>query len=162
VVSDRIALNDMSGPDLTAADVNGDGRSDIVLRSNRVLIVMARQPDGSLTEMLRAIDPVGFSGSSGQVHVTDLDNDGLTDFLMCGSTDTLALFQTPGPGLEYTTLEKCSAPSGERASIALYDYDADGVRDIIIAGGDGRRFPSTKSSLLTVLLADLKPFATAR
>ncbi|MFK8013960.1 MAG: FG-GAP-like repeat-containing protein [Gammaproteobacteria bacterium] len=162
VVSDRIALNDIGAPNLTVADVNGDGRSDIVLRSSNVLIVLARQPDGALTETLRAIDPVGFSSSSGQVHVTDLDNDGLTDFLMCGSTNTLALFQTPGPGLEYTTLEKCSAPSGELASIALYDYDADGARDIIIAGGDGRRFPSTKSSLLTVLLTNLKPYATPR
>src|SRR5260221_593263 len=71
---------------LASGDLNGDGRTDLVLLAENHLYLFAQTPDHSLAEP----EKIPFSGTVKSVQVLDIDGDGREDLL-------LANWDTPNP-----------------------------------------------------------------
>lgn len=63
---------------LDTGDLNGDGRTDLVLLGESVVYYFAQEPDGSLAEP----EPIPYTGVVRAVQVLDIDGDGRQDLLL--------------------------------------------------------------------------------
>jgi hypothetical protein len=68
---------------LCAGDLNGDGRTDLVLLAENQLYFLSQEQDGSLGEPRK----IPFSGSIRSVQVVDVDGDGRKDLLLVNWED---------------------------------------------------------------------------
>ncbi len=76
----RFALDD-GLPDynaLTSGDVNGDGRTDMVLLAEKHLYLITQRPDGTLADP----EKLPYAGSAKAVQILDLDGDKRDDLLL--------------------------------------------------------------------------------
>lgn len=114
-----------------AADINGDGRSDVVYASllPSELVVMFGNGDGTFADPL--IWPVGSPNSANGVAVADFNHDGLPDVAVSlFADDELAIFLNTGTGtLQFEgTFSTGAGPD----QIAATDLDADGNIDLAV------------------------------
>jgi hypothetical protein len=68
---------------LAAGDLNGDGRTDLVLLGEKCVYFLAQKEDHTLAEPVK----IPFSGSVKSVQVLDVDGDGLSDLLLVNWED---------------------------------------------------------------------------
>ncbi len=124
---------------LAIADVNGDGRSDILAGSGTSFAVALQAADGTLTPAVSY--PVPMAGAqpqyAGWIVTGDFDRNGKTDVVVTSggpSSSSVFLFApnatgTLGSPRRFTTL------GGAEARVA--DYNADGLPDLITFGSPG-------------------------
>jgi hypothetical protein len=73
----------LSANALNTGDINGDGRTDLVLLGDKVIYLLTQKEDHTLGEPQK----IPFSGSVKAVQVLDVDGDGLSDLLLVNWED---------------------------------------------------------------------------
>lgn len=122
--------------DVTAGDVDGDGRPDLVIdQSSGTLSVLHNQDGGSFTNA--ASVSVGENHVLNDVKLADLDGDGRLDLLVADNGDWL---EPGGGGVAVFRNESGSFTAASvlvagdaSTSMAIADYDGDGLPDLAVA-----------------------------
>lgn len=119
--------------DMKAADVNHDGKQDVILlqqssATNVSLITMIGNGDGTFRAPVKT--PVTASGS---IAVADLDGDGNVDVVLNGQTKMLEIYRGNSDGS--FTLRSSKKPANILAGspLVLTDLNGDGKLDLISA-----------------------------
>ena len=139
--------------DLAVGDVNGDGRSDIVLAAYDVVAVFYQSAGGGYDPVLTLAAGKRVSG----VALTDLDGDGRTDIVVAnagnapdggtGAATVTVLLQTVPGGFVATNI-----PVAEGARrVAIGDLNDDGLPDVVVIS-IVYQAPLSTPSPVTVLL----------
>ncbi len=157
------ALGDLQGEPLSpsAADIDGDGRTDIVLGTGRGFVATLIQQAGSsfkAGEPLRQREAPIDVGSFSAPVLADWDGDGLADLVVGDDAGTIHVFPRLastrgggaaepafGPGwqleVEGETIRVDAEPPGfpyEYVQPLVLDWDGDGDVDLLVGGADGR------------------------
>ncbi|MGB2867825.1 MAG: FG-GAP-like repeat-containing protein [Bacteroidota bacterium] len=139
--------------DMQAADLNGDGATDLVLADeygNGVRIIYQ-----DLAGNLHEAPSLKNSYGSFSIRVADVNNDGLPDIISLpiyfkglyyghihasdAPDSFLVYYQQPGSNfdsLRYYPLNKSIVKPGSWANIQAADVNGDGLVDVVISGGD--------------------------
>jgi hypothetical protein len=125
---------------LDVADVDGDGRIDLVASGYAGITVMRQQPGGTFAAAtLSGANP---APNGLGVAVGDLDGDGRQEIFATGgyfgdsfSSNTLYA-ATPGGGFALASYLP-TGTTGPAAHVRLVDVDGDGRTDAVVAHGDG-------------------------
>ena len=137
---------------LLVGDVDGDGRSDIVLGLASGPRLWSQRPDGTLAPMT-FIDGEPFAGA---LKLADINGDGLPDIITVDGLGTLAvrLRQSDGtwaPTALYPGDFLGTAP--DAAAVAVGDIDGDGRPDVLAGGNRFMQRPVPITSQAIRLLA---------
>lgn len=129
--------------DARAADLDGDGDQDVVVavfgwrKVGRIVWLENQgQKDGAARFELREIDP---RPGTSDVSVTDLNGDGLPDFvaLISQQFETVVAFINLGDAVFHPqTLFAADHPNWGSSGIELVDLDQDGDQDVLYSNGD--------------------------
>lgn len=132
-------LSDDGGGPLQVVDVDGDGRTDVVTVSGGRVHLLFQDGSGALGGEVAYGDPSGATpfGAYGEVHVADMDGDGVPDLVFqSGPLElSVALQTTPrgfGPPTSWTVP---TSSWGAFDSFALGDLDGDGRADVVTVEG---------------------------
>ncbi len=144
----NVALSDMPGA-LLAADLNNDGRLDLVAtfaakNSVGVLLADSAHAGKFLAQQTYAVGPQPSS-----LAVSDLDGDGLLDILATNSGDKtvstlLGDKAHPGQLLPQQIYVTANVPT----AVAVADFNGDGVPDVVVANAGVNGGSNTVSLLL--------------
>ena len=126
--ADETVVGNNVGP-LGVADVDGDGRLDVVTCRSDVLLTLPGLGDGTLGALVPT--GVGFAGTVPRaLELADLDDDGVPDLLAADGTGLLHALRGLGDG---TFLQLQVQPTGGVGSdIATGDIDGDGLLDAAV------------------------------
>ncbi|WP_197168162.1 FG-GAP-like repeat-containing protein [Neorhodopirellula pilleata] len=123
---------DFNTEPLTVADINGDGRDDVIVglsQANQTRVYLA-----GIGGVLSAGATLATSGRVLATASADVDGDGDRDILVTTANGELLVFSNSGTGLfadgvSFTTVS-------QPRSITTGDYDADGDLDVFIGSND--------------------------
>lgn len=125
--------------DARLADVNGDGRDDLVTLLTNYVSVRLANPDGGFGDARL----LGTAGANAALIVADRDGDGLADVAVaCGATPAqrVLAWRSLGAGTDgraaFGTASQVALPSPATASV-LADVNADGIADLLVAHAAG-------------------------
>ena len=138
----------LSGTPISVAvgDINGDGFQDIAVAApyqyNQAYIYLLYGSSSGAFTYGGAIDPRGFTD---YVRLADLNGDGVVDIITLGTVETTfeGLFTTNGAmsvfyGPSYGSPIDSSIPyPAEPASVAITDFNGDGINDLATSNMDG-------------------------
>lgn len=131
--------------DIALGDLNGDGRTDIVVTGNRGAAatrqILVAINDGGLAFTQVAVDP-GSGLANGEPALADFDNDGDLDLLVSGvdpaNARQLRVYRNNGDGtFDPAQVEVPGAAGngmGTRGAVDWGDYDNDGDQDVVACG----------------------------
>ncbi|AAR34914.1 VCBS repeat-containing protein [Geobacter sulfurreducens] len=131
------ALSTDTAGTLAIADLNSDGRKDIVVASvqgsNGLLSIFFQETGGLGAEQTYTSVPVVYGG---EVHVADMNNDGRNDIIVQSDLKQLAVIKQSSPGIfnatpDYYTVQTSYWP--DFRSFAVGDINGDGLADIVAA-----------------------------
>ncbi|MFZ9853934.1 MAG: FG-GAP repeat domain-containing protein [Limisphaerales bacterium] len=119
---------------LTAGDLNGDGRKDLVLLAEKHLYLIRQQPDGTLAEPER----LPYTGTIRAIQVLDLNRDGRQDLLLVNwDSSTPFRFRLQREDGQFEP--EVHLPLNPIRSYCAEDLDGDGIPEIVcIAAKSGR------------------------
>ena len=154
---------------VTAADVNGDGKPDlIVANANSVSVLLNATAPGAATASFAALKSFSVGNSPVAVTAADLNGDGKRDLIVTNSVSNTisALLNTTAPGAATAsfaaqqTFATGSSPYGVRAA----DVNGDGKPDLIVSNNKGNTVSvlvnTTTPGSSTLSFAAQKTFAT--
>ncbi|MBV8755033.1 MAG: VCBS repeat-containing protein [Hyphomicrobiales bacterium] len=141
----NIVPGNYSGATLNLADINGDGRMDVVAsfqNANGWQLVAATSVGGGTFSQASAGSFVGFNATGWLVASGDLNGDGRTDFLLYrASTSMLQAYLAFSKGdgtFEFLAAGSCSNPNLPVAqgnfnnwTVSLADFNGDGRADLV-------------------------------
>ena len=156
----------------TIADVNGDGKADIIVSNDdgSDVTILLGIGDGTVT-----VPTVGFAVGGYPYHpalVGDFNGDGLADILVGDAEFSYAYLQGYGDGTFRSALNYYAATNSYGLEIASGDFNGDGIPDFVVGGccdsalgisvflsrADGSLMPAvnygTGGELETVVVAD--------
>ena len=117
--------------DLASADLNGDGRPDLVTSAGSGVAVLLGAGRGRFSPATRIL----LEHRPGAVALADLDRDGNLDVVTAGTDGSVTVLLGAGDG---SFVLKGTYPSGASASfdVVAGDLSGDSVPDVATAGGD--------------------------
>lgn len=125
--------------DARLADVNGDGRDDLVTMLPNYVSVRLASSDGAFGDARL----LGTAGANAALTVADRDGDGLADVAVaCGAAPAqrVLAWRSLGSGADgravFGTASQVALPSPATASM-LADVNADGIADLLVAHASG-------------------------
>jgi hypothetical protein len=126
----------LAGPDVVFADINGDGRTDVLQASSDGLLIRFNSKDGlGPVQRKPAIDPYNVDVVPGDPYVRfeDLNGDGLVDVVWM-TNDWMKTWLGRGDGT-FAPLDRYDYPWGTGAfsdkEVFFADLDRDGLLDLI-------------------------------
>jgi FG-GAP-like repeat/Secretion system C-terminal sorting domain/IPT/TIG domain len=146
--------------DLKIADVDGDGKPDIIVIDANILVYLNTSSAAGISFAPASVYPITFQFAPYQVALNDLDGDGKPDFAVVNSTaDSVMIIQnnsTPGR-VSFGALT--SLPTGSNPqTVAIADLDRDGLQDLIV----GNASSNTVSVFLNKSRPGLLSFAPGK
>lgn len=131
--------------DLTAADLNGDGKSDLVIGAlSNLLVIYMNDGVGGFGPPTRYIPPTEFpgSGSFQQMASGDFNGDGKIDIAYTQYQSARKLRFLMGDGTGNLALTASIDLVGNESSITVGDLDGNSMTDVLVAGahGNGLRY----------------------
>ena len=132
----KYPVSSFTGSGFAVADVNNDGLPDIIrsgvdLNSNGVVSILFQGQTGTLnSEATYTHAPVN---NEGELHVADMNNDGLNDIVFQSGTKQLAVIKQLSPGTFSITPDYYTVQTGYWPyfnSFALGDLNNDGRADL--------------------------------
>ena len=126
--------NIRSGVAIGVADMNGDGRDDVVrLHEAKMPLIELQQVDGTFVR--------GYSGIPYQIKqwalaLADVNGDGRTDFATGGYQDGLKVFQANSSGSSWSP-STLTSPVFFPQAVNFVDIDNDGFLDLFACNDDG-------------------------
>jgi hypothetical protein len=148
--------------DIAVADINGDGKPDIVVAdrtvgAGRVVILLQNPNDPGTFEAPQVINLVNAVSS---VAIADLNGDGKPDIIAANSDSggnngqVSVFYQNPAAGKEGTFFAPVTFPVGPQPTVVkVADINHDGLPDLVVGdlgpGTDGEGYPG-----VAVLLQD--------
>ncbi len=145
---------------VTAADVNGDGKPDLIvtnLNSNTVSVLLNTTATGATTPSFAAQQTFATGSDPQFVTAADLNGDGKPDLIVAnrGASTVSVLLNTTAPGAATPSFaaQQTFATGSLPESVKAADLTGDGKPDLIVANGD--------SNTVSVLLNTTAPGATA-
>lgn len=127
----------MNPAEAMLADVDGDGRQDLLYRNNgRVWVRLLTDSGFSATEL--QTDMAGLAGT----HAFDADNDGRSDFLQTANGKwVIVKVVSIGPSQINLRRIYTNRQTGDELTARLVDFDGDGLTDLLDrANGSGEVF----------------------
>ncbi|TAF64075.1 MAG: hypothetical protein EAZ55_12180 [Cytophagales bacterium] len=128
--------------DVEVADIDGDGKIDIV-SSNQIgsasqMISVFRNVYTSgaiLTTSFTRTDLTGVFSQPQQIDVGDIDNDGKPDIVASTNQGTINIFENNSTSgtISFSAFASRNVTAGVSRSIAIADFDGDGLNDIAIS-----------------------------
>ncbi|NHB69202.1 FG-GAP-like repeat-containing protein, partial [Perlabentimonas gracilis] len=137
-----IDLEGISGGDALWGDLNNDGYVDLFLLGHGATIVYINNGDNTFTRLNNTGIPNVEYGSAA---IGDYDNDGFLDIVLTGQTNKriASVFRNNGDGT-FTEQIDIELEGVAWGSIALGDYDNDGLLDIVISGMENGEKQATR------------------
>jgi hypothetical protein len=115
---------------LAVADLNNDGRLDIVTANNSFgASVLLGNGDGTF----QAYRPVGSSAGPTWVTVADFNNDGVPDLAVTTAADTVDISLGNGDGTFQTFTPVTTGTGTNPQSVVASDLSGDGNQDLVVA-----------------------------
>jgi predicted outer membrane repeat protein len=114
-----------------AADIDGDGVTDVVSGTDSTVAWYQSNEDGSFTKQL-----IASANDVRSVFATDVDGDGDTDVLSASDYDQITLHVNDGSSDPSFTSQIVSADAREIQSIYAADVNEDGNTDVLSASRD--------------------------
>ena len=135
----RLLLSDGVGivNDMIAADLNGDGRSEVILTGSLGTLIMSGQSQGGFEQLALS------SGAGLDLAVTDADLDGDQDIVVVRQTDRVVdIHYNSGDG---TSFSRTRTNYGSVAAVSGSDLNGDGAPDLLLSvDGDDLNPPRNK------------------
>ncbi len=123
--------------DMVAADLNNNGRSELILTGSAGTVIMRSRSQGGF-------DQISLSSGAGlDLAVADIDQDGDQDIIVVRLSDrAVDLHYNSGDG---TTYSRVRINHGSVATVSASDLDGDGLTDLLLGvDGDDLTVPEIK------------------
>ena len=149
-----------AGPySVTAADVNGDGKPDLIVanaNANTVSVLLNTTAPGAATPSFAVQQTAATGANPNSVTVADVNGDGMPDLIVANVTDSTVsvLLNTTAPGAAIPSFaaQQTFATGTSPTSVTVADVNGDGKPDLIVA--------NSGSNTVSVLLNTTVPGAT--
>ncbi len=123
--------------DIAAADLNNDGRSELVLAGSSGTVVLQSRSEGGFDQQSLS------SGAGLDLAVSDIDQDGDQDIIVVRAADrAVDLHYNGGAGLSFSSTR---LNHGSVATACAHDLSGDGITDLLLGiDGDDLNAPENK------------------